>query len=163
MKKREKELLSILLRNSKLSDREIAKKLKTSQSTITRTRHKLERSGIIKSYVTIPNFKKVGVQVMAVTFGKANASAENILKKVHAFMQKHPNIMFAATGEGMGMTGAMVSLHTDFSRYTDFIREFRASLDGDIMDLQSFIIPVDRIDRLNFGEAVSYIAKKNES
>ena len=39
-----------LVKNSKRSDRELAKVLKVSQSTITRTRRKLEQSGLIQEY-----------------------------------------------------------------------------------------------------------------
>jgi len=39
-------LLRELLKNSKQSDRELAKTLKVSQPTITRLRHKLEKSGM---------------------------------------------------------------------------------------------------------------------
>jgi len=164
MKKRDKEILFQLLRNSKLSDREIAKKLNTSQSTITRTRHKLERSGIIKYYTAMPEFKKVGVGLMAFTYGKTTKPSGIVLKKVLKFVENNPNVVFAGTGEGIGMTGTMLSLHSNFSDYADFIRKFREAIEGDIQDLTSFILPTDRIDiPFRFDKAIEHIIKKKES
>jgi DNA-binding Lrp family transcriptional regulator len=48
MKDIERRLISELMKNSRRSDRELAKALGTSQPTI--TRGKLEREGIIKEY-----------------------------------------------------------------------------------------------------------------
>jgi DNA-binding Lrp family transcriptional regulator len=59
------ELLKILMKNSKLSDREIAKRLKSSQPTVTRLRRFLEKQGWIKSYTVVPEFGKVGYKILA--------------------------------------------------------------------------------------------------
>ena len=60
-------LLRELLKNSKRSDRDLAKILKVSQPTITRTRHKLEKSGMIQDYTIIPDFEKMGFEILVVT------------------------------------------------------------------------------------------------
>ena len=46
-------LLSELIRNSRRSDRELAKVIGASQPTITRTRRKLEKEGYIKEYTIL--------------------------------------------------------------------------------------------------------------
>jgi DNA-binding Lrp family transcriptional regulator len=61
MKDIERRLISELMKNSRRSDRELAKALGTSQPTITRTRGKLEREGIIKEYTMIPDFTKTWI------------------------------------------------------------------------------------------------------
>ena len=61
-------LLRELLKNSKRSDRELAKVLGVSQPTITRIRHKLEQEGVIRDYTIIPDFKKLGFEIMAIEF-----------------------------------------------------------------------------------------------
>ena len=86
MKKREKELLFQLLRNSKLSDREIAKKVQTSQSTITRSRHKLEKK-IIQSYTIVPDLSKLGIKLIAFTLGSSSMPTPESMKKINDFMQ----------------------------------------------------------------------------
>lgn len=53
--KRILDILSILENNAKISDRKLAGKLDTSQSTITRCRSMLEKKGIIEKYLTVIN------------------------------------------------------------------------------------------------------------
>jgi DNA-binding Lrp family transcriptional regulator len=65
MKKIEWMLLSELMKNSKQSDRELAKKIGASQPTVTRTRTRLEKEGYIKEYTIIPDFSKFGFELMS--------------------------------------------------------------------------------------------------
>jgi DNA-binding Lrp family transcriptional regulator len=81
----EVKVLAELMRNSRRSDRELAKVVGVSQPTITRTRTKLEREGIIKEYTLVPDFKKLGYQIMAFLFmGKQ----ETIEKKKSEVLRK---------------------------------------------------------------------------
>ncbi|MGQ9460398.1 MAG: Lrp/AsnC family transcriptional regulator [Candidatus Bathyarchaeaceae archaeon] len=75
----DKKVLSELLRNAKISDRSLAKKLKVSQSTLTRVRNKLEREGYIRRYTILPDFRKLGWEILAFTFVKMNPE---ILSKI---------------------------------------------------------------------------------
>jgi len=160
MKNREKELLFQLLRNSKLSDREIAKKLKTSQSTITRTRHKLENK-FVQSYTIVPNLARLGIKLIAFTFGSCSTPSDEKLEKLTDFIESHPNIVFAGQGEGIGKTGFMVSFHNDFSDYTDFMREARLQCKGYGETVESFIVSTDKlIKTLNMAKAVETLVRK---
>jgi len=98
-------LLRELLKNSKQSDRELAKILKVSQPTITRTRHKLEKSGLIKDYTIVPDFKKMGFQLLAINLAKIRPEvlSSGVIEKAREFIERFPNTIFASTGEGMGM------------------------------------------------------------
>ena len=160
MKNREKELLFQLLRNSKLSDREIAKKLNTSQSTITRTRHKLENK-YIKSYTVVPDLSKLGITLIAFTFGKCSVPTKEWMESIEDFIEKQPNVVFVGIGEGMGMTGNMISFHKDFSDYTEFMRKSRLMCKDFGMTLESFIVPTNKLIRtLNMAKAVENLVKK---
>ena len=160
MKNREKELLFQLLRNSKLSDREIAKKLKTSQSTITRTRHKLENR-LISSYTIVPDLSKLNIKLIAFTLGKCSAPTEEWVKTIKDFIESRPEVVFVGFGEGMGKTGVMISFHNDFSGYTEFMRESRLVCKDFGMVLESFIVPSDKLLRtLNMARAVEFLVKK---
>jgi len=160
MKKREKEILVHLLRNSKLSDREVAKKLKTSQSTVTRTRHKLEKR-FINSYTIVPNLSNLGIELIAFTFGKCSAPTEEWMKKVKDFIEKQPNVVFLGFGEGMGKTGTMISFHSDFSDYTEFMRKSRVMCKDFGMTLESFLVPTDKLLRtLDMSNAVESLINK---
>jgi len=64
MKKKERQFLSELLKDSKRSDREIAKVLGVSQPTITRMRNRLVEEGLIKEFTIIPEFAKMGYEIL---------------------------------------------------------------------------------------------------
>jgi len=70
MKKRMMSLLLELLKDSKRSDRELAKVLGVSQPTITRLRHKLEKNGMIRDYTIVPDLKKMGFELLVINFAK---------------------------------------------------------------------------------------------
>lgn len=160
MKKREREILVYLLKNCKLSDREVAKKLKTSQSTVTRTRHKLEKR-FINSYTIVPNLSNLGIKLIAFTFGKCSIPNEKWMERIKDFVENQPRIVFLGYGEGMGKTGTMISFHTDFSNYTEFMRKSRIMCKDFGMTLESFIVPTEKLIRtLDMSNAVESLIKK---
>jgi len=160
MKNREKELLIQLLRNSKLSDREIAKKLKTSQSTVTRTRHNLENR-FINSYTIVPNLSKLGIKIIAFTFASCPTPNTDFFDDVKNFLEEESNIVFAGHGEGLGKTGILISFHNDFSDYTDFMRKARLNCKGFAQTVESFVVSTDKLLRtLNMTKAVESLITK---
>jgi DNA-binding Lrp family transcriptional regulator len=69
-------LLFELMKDSHRSYRELAKVLKISQPTVTRTRNRLVQEGLIQELTVIPNLLKLGFEIMAVTCFKARPSKE---------------------------------------------------------------------------------------
>jgi DNA-binding Lrp family transcriptional regulator len=57
------DLLYELIKNSRRSDRDLAKILHVSQPTITRMRKKLETNDFILEYTLVPNFAKLGFEI----------------------------------------------------------------------------------------------------
>lgn len=135
-------LLKELIRNSRRSDRELAKAVKASQPTVTRTRKTLE--GYIRSYTIVPEFSKIGYEILAVTFAKAKTynkkEVEAKMELAKKWVMKHPNIFFASDGEGLGKDALIVSVHKDYSKYADFMREYTVNFADFISDVQSFIV-----------------------
>jgi DNA-binding Lrp family transcriptional regulator len=135
-------LLKELIRNSRRSDRELAKTLKVSQPTVTRNR-KLAES-YVRSYTIVPEFKKIGYEILAMTFAKAKTfdrkEVETKLEVQRKWVMQHPNIFFASDGEGLGKDAVILSLHKDYSKYADFMREFTVNFAEFISDVQSFIV-----------------------
>jgi DNA-binding Lrp family transcriptional regulator len=138
-------LLIELLRDSKQSDRKLAKKLGVSQPTITRTRGKLERDGFIRSYTIIPDFKKLGFEIIAFTFVKMDPEvvSDEMLGRVRDYASKFANAIFASTGEGIGMTGVIASLHKNYRDYAQKLALFRKDWRTYMDDIQSFIMVID--------------------
>ena len=160
MKNREKEILFQLLRNSKLSDREIAKKLKTSQSTVTRTRHKLENR-IIKSYTIVPDLSKLDIKLIAFTFSNCTRATKELMKNIAEFVEEQPNIVFVGHGEGMRKTGIFVSFHKNFSDFTEFMQKFRLLCEGFADSVESFIVPSDKLMKtLSMAKAVENLVNQ---
>jgi len=139
---RQLNLLKELIRNSRRSDRELAKAAGTSQPTVTRNRKLLAK--YIRSYTIVPEFEKIGYEILAVTFakvrtysaGRADAKAE----KAKKWVMNHANILFASDGEGLGKDSVMVSVHKNYSKYADFMRDYTANLADSVTDVQSFIV-----------------------
>jgi len=135
-------LLRELLKDSKRSDRDLAKVLDVSQATITRTRHKLESDGMIQDYTIVPDFRKMGFEILALTFVKMRPEilTPEVLKSTKEYAAKFPNAIFTATGEGLGMTGVIISFHKDYTDYHQKLNLLRMDWKEYTEDIRSFII-----------------------
>lgn len=69
MKNFELRLISELIKNSRRSDRELAKALGISQPTVSRIRVRLEKQGLI-DYSAIPDLASLGFEIISVSLGK---------------------------------------------------------------------------------------------
>ncbi len=141
MKEMEKKLLSELLRNSKRSDRELARVLDISQPTITRARQRLEREGFVIDYTIVPNWRKLGFEIMVFTFLKMRPDirSEELAEKVKQYAATVPFAIYVAYGEGLGMTGVVIALHKNYSEYFEQLSLFRTQWKEYIEDVQNFI------------------------
>ena len=125
MKKRMLSLLLELLKDSKRSDRELAKVLGVSQPTVSRMRSRLVKQGIIQDFTVIPDFVRMGYEIMAINCFKSKSSKE-LAEKAKKWMMSKPNIIFAAAAQGMGKNGIMISLHRDYTDFSNFLVEVMA-------------------------------------
>ena len=145
------ELLSELIKNPKLSDRQVAKRMGVSQPTVTRRRAELEKERLL-DYTAIPDLKELGFEIVAITFGNRAAfpqHAELQIQKAKDFIERHPNIIFVSSGIGLNSDRVVVSAHKDYSDYSEFQREIKQEW-GEIMEVVgSFIVslPSDSVLR----------------
>jgi len=157
-------LLRELIRNSRRSDRELAKALGTSQPTVTRNRRLLEP--YIRSYTVVPEFNKVGYEVLAVTFAKIKTydkkEVTDQLELAAKWVKTHPNIVFASDGEGLGKDMVMVSIHKNYSKYADFMRDCTANFSKYLMEVQSFIVSL-KTAKMSKPFDLTYLADDVES
>jgi DNA-binding Lrp family transcriptional regulator len=119
-----------MIDNCKRSDRELAKILGVSQPTVTRARRWLEKNGMIREYTLIPEFSRVGLEIVAFTLIKLCPETkvdkiDEIRQNAFAFFEKHPNIVMALRGEGLGSDGVLVSLHKDYAEFVKFMRSLK--------------------------------------
>lgn len=141
-------LLGELLKNSRRSDRELAKALGTSQPTVTRRRANIEKN-FIDGYTAIPKWEKIGFEIVAFTFVRHNIKyakpevRETAFRKVEEWMMKQPNVIFAIEGQGMGWDGICVSVHKSYSDFTEFMKKHNSELSDVLIDSQSFISNIE--------------------
>jgi len=132
-------ILQQLLKNSKKSDRELAKAIGISQATFTRRRKQLERK-IIQEYTITPNLYNLGFEILAFTFVRFKEPRIDMLEKARQSLLKQPNVIFASGGEGLGMGAVGISVHKDYTSYSNFMREMRQQWSDIVLDLQSFLV-----------------------
>ena len=147
------QLLRELLENSKRSDRELAKVLKVSQPTITRTRRKLEEKGLVQDYTIVPDFRKMGFEILVITFVKMHPDilVGETRERAEKFAEKFPNVIFVSSGKGLGMTGVIISLHKNYTEYYKQVNQLRVDLKDVTEDIQSFIIPIGEEEYKRFS------------
>lgn len=143
-----------LVENSKISDRKLAKKIGVSQPTATRKRTKLEREELIE-YTAIPNFEKLGFEILVFSFVHYNLEIRrklnkggNIASMIATTLSNNPHIIFASSGRGLGMEGIAISIHKTYSDYVKFRRqledewgEYVSSIDDFVISLKTDNIP----------------------
>lgn len=136
------QLLRELLKNSKRSDRELAKVLGVSQPTITRTRRKLEEEGTIRDYTVIPDFGKMGFEIMTITLVKLRPEAlsPEIMAKAQKYTAKFPGLIFSSAGEGMGMNGMSIGFHKNYTEYQHHLNKVRMEWKDFLDDIKIFTI-----------------------
>jgi DNA-binding Lrp family transcriptional regulator len=139
MKKNMLSLLLELLKDSKRSDRELAKVLGVSQPTVSRTRWRLVKEGIIRDFTVIPDLVKLGYEIMAIIFFKLKVTKASIEKAIKVTKAK-PNIIFASEAEGMGKNGVIISLHIDYTDFSKFLSDLMIEGGDDLRDYETFLI-----------------------
>lgn len=166
MRSSDLKLIRELIRNSRKSDRELAKLLGVSQPTVSRNRERLEKEGLIE-YTGIPNLQKLGIEIIALTFGnwKHEQYPDTRVSEARKFAEKHPNLIFLSSGRGLGSDRVAVSVHKNYSDYSNLMREIKSDW-GMFMDVTgSFLISLssdDPVRSITFKQLADYI-EENET
>lgn len=96
--KKDKEILNVLLDNSRLSYRQIAQKINVSVATIMHRVNALEKDGIIKKYSAKLDYEKLGYDVQVVIEIQVSKGK---LFEVEKKIATHPNVfaVYDVTGD----------------------------------------------------------------
>jgi DNA-binding Lrp family transcriptional regulator len=125
LKKVELRLISELMKNSRRSDRELARVLGISQPTVTRTRTRLEKEGYIKEYTMIPDFNRLGYQIMGVTLLRLKEApgkeGEIELRKAAVEVERQNPFASLLVVNGLGLQKDRMFI-TLYKGYDDFVR-----------------------------------------
>jgi len=159
MKKRMMSLLLELLKDSKRSDRELAKVLGVSQPTVSRMRWRLVKRGIIKEFTIIPDFVKMGYEIMAISSFKS-IRAKGITERAVKWIMAKPNIIFAARAEGMRKNAVIISLHKNYTDFSNFLRDLRLEGGDDLQDYDTLLISLK--EKAIKPLSLKYLAEQEE-
>lgn len=134
-----------LMKNSKISDRELGKIVGVSQPTVSRRRAKLEKEAI-DGYTVIPKWGKLGYEILAFTFVKTKQTLglrENYKaaqEKGTKWLMSHANVIMSGGCRGMGMNGFMISVHKNYSDFDSFIAELKRELGDTFTDVHTVLV-----------------------
>jgi len=134
-----------LMKNSKISDRKLAKKIGVSQPTVTRRRARLEKE-LIDGYTVIPKWVKMGYEILAFTFVKTIQTLglrdkyEAAHERGRKWLMNHPNVIMSGGCRGMGVNGFMISVHKSYSDFDSFMAEHKRELGDMFTDVQAVLV-----------------------
>jgi len=154
-------LVSELMKDSRRSDRQLAKALNVSQPTVSRTIKKLQKEGIIKEYTMIPDFHKLGFEILAITFLVVNKEPDS--KEFERTLSTFQNILMFERGLGLKYSHVVVSLHEDYSSYAEFERRLKQN-SWKVTDSASFLVNLNEDSGfLSFSILAKDLIKLKES
>jgi len=145
LKEIERKLISELLKNSRRSDRELAKAIGVSQPTTTRLRTKLEKEGYIKEYTMIPDFAKLGYGILALTFVKLRGAldakeVEGARKIARESLDAFLEVIMLERGMGINYDGVIVSYHENYGSYQELRNKLKQFTFLDLSKIEAFLI-----------------------
>ncbi len=160
----ELKLVSELIKNSRRSDRELARVLGLSQPTVGRMIKKLEKAGIIQGYTMIPDMTKLGIEIVAITLVtlEHQIDPEERMRKSREFVEKHPNLIFVSSGRSTSSDRVAISVHKSYSDYAKFMKEVKTEVpeyhvtDTFLLSYKSDII----LRPLSFKTLADYLKKE---
>jgi len=145
----ELKLISELMKNSRRSDRELANATGVSQPTVSRVIKKLESEGIIREYTMVPDFHKLGFEILAFTF--LGTTGEPTLGNLK-------NVVMFERGLGLKNDCVVVSLHDGFPSYLAFKRQLESL---NLSKSESFLVNLtDSHGFLTFSSLAEWLKKK---
>jgi DNA-binding Lrp family transcriptional regulator len=134
----ESKLLSELMKDSHRSDRTLAKALGVSQPTVARTRVRLEKEKLIREYTVIPDFRKLGFEILAITFlaFDKEPDSKGFAKALDVFQ----NVLMLERCLGLKYSHVVASVHEDYSSYAEFERRLKQSDSWVVTDSAGFLV-----------------------
>ena len=139
------------MKDGRRSDRELAKAIGSSQPTVSRMIKKLESEGIVKEYTMIPDFHKLGFNLLALTFIKIQPSRPKEIEKTTRIIENReeclPEVVMFERGLGLGYDGVIVSFHEEYSSYVRFRKRIRDHCLLEVSKIEDFLISLDVEDR----------------
>ena len=168
MKDIELRLIIELMKDSHRSDRELAKAVGASQPTISRTRERLEKQGMIREYTIIPDYSQLGLTLMSIAFTKMRGQLSkeilnDLKKRARITLNKNPSaLILGSTGMGCNADYVAIAFHKNYGEYSEFMRDIRQFPNVRIDETRSFVIDLagnNQLQPLSFHLLAEYLAR----
>ena len=137
----ELKLLLEIMKNSRKSDRALAKSIGVSQPTFSRLLKKMQKD-FGMTFTASADLAKIGFELVAITFGKQEKEPVDP-QKVKQLLDGFNNcIIFASTGRSSDIDSdrMIISVHKSYSDYVEFKEYLRTEWNGLVSVGSSFII-----------------------
>jgi len=152
-------LLCELIKNSRRSDRDLARILSFSQPSVSRLRKILEREAILQ-YTAIPDFSYLGFDLIVFTLYRMKEPLQPLREKAEKWLKEQPNVVFSSEGQGMEADRVMISVHKDYADFSEFHQKCRRELGPYIESFKTFLVSFKghEISRLfTFNDLVAHV------
>ena len=147
----EKIVLKKIIEQAKIPDLEIAKKMGLSQQAIFKIRHKLESAGVIKGYMPIIDFKKIGIGTFVVVGIKFTSyiwekySEEQISERI----QKIPQVIIAYRIPESNISHLLVMGFKNIDHKDRYLMNLQSRYSKEINVVHVYPFSVNRIIKTN--------------
>jgi Lrp/AsnC family transcriptional regulator len=162
--KNEQKVLKKIIEQAKIPDLEIAKKMGLSQQAIFKMRHKLEEVGIIKGYMPIIDYKKIGIEALVVLGVRFTAhvwekySEEQISERI----QKIPQVINAYRIPDSRISHLLVMGFKNINDKDKYLMKLQSKYSKEIEVVHVYPFSVDRIIKTNHIGLLDTILNQKE-
>ncbi len=150
IKRNEIKVLRALCRDARRTLEDIGNETGLTGPGVGKIIDRLEKGGIVESYIAVPALDKIGFKVVSVLLFRWDHSKSDTTD-LDRYLKEEKGIIFASPIEGGGYTHMLVSAHPDFEHMTTFVEEFRRRWDRYLRDDCLLLMSPSRpARRLNF-------------
>jgi len=164
--KNDKDVLRQIIEHAKIPDSKIASEIGISPQAVFKIREKLENLGIIKGYIPIIDFKKIGIQVLALLIIRIKPEVWNKYseEEVQIRISKIPYIISAYRVADAKVSHILLIGFSDTQQKENYISEIQIKYANEIEIKETYTFSVDKIITQNpIGLLNEIIDKKDFS
>ena len=143
----DKNVLKKVLDSKRIPDSEIAKTMNLSPQAIFKIRSKLENSGIIKGYMPIVDFKKIGINVMVLLIIRLTSKVWRTFSddQISDRISKTPYVIYAYRVSDEKASHILILGFRDTSQKERYLTEIQTKFSDEIQINAVYTFSVDKI------------------
>ncbi len=143
----DRKVLKYILDIKKIPDSYIAKNMQLSPQAIFKIREKLEGCGIIKGYMPIIDFKKIGINIMTMLIVRLSSSMWNQYtdEEISARIAKAPYVVDAYRVSEENATHIILLAFRDIDQKEKYIKEIQTKFSDEVMINSTYTFSVQKV------------------